>query len=334
MVHEERVGQIADVRVGRVEMPFAEGKEAFLNRQYFRDQFRAGQRGTTGIRIAAKTMPEPKEATIERERLLAEAFRRGRGGQVERTEHVARHVRPAELALADDICQIRGQPVTPQDAGKRLAQHHLQHVRAAGHGNAIDHKRAGHERPEPPFVAVGPVSRLIGIDDGFVRQRRFEFGIRRRDGRAGFFPRVLGTAQTDRHLQRACEKALHDEPWQAAHDRQIRNQGGQLRPELGRLFVRQRGHGDRAAVRTPAAMAAVLGDVRCDRRQLRHLMPARSPAVWRACKRRAQWRHASGARSTIVSTRSTGANSRWRPGWPGWPPALRRLFSRRPRARW
>jgi len=118
------------------------------------------------------------------------------------------------------------------------------------------------------------VSRLIGVDDGFVRQRRFEFRIRRRDGRAGLFPRVLGTAQTDRNLQCAFEKALHDQPWHAAHDRQIRNQGRQLRPELGRVFVRQRGQGDRAAVRTLAAMAAVLGDVRRDRRQLRHLMPA------------------------------------------------------------
>jgi hypothetical protein len=116
IVYEERVGQIAHVRVGGIEMPFSERKEPLFNRQHFRDQFRARQRGTTGIRITTKAMPEPKEAAIERERLPAEAFRRGRGGEVERTEHVAGHVRPAQLALADDIFQIRGQPVTTQDA--------------------------------------------------------------------------------------------------------------------------------------------------------------------------------------------------------------------------
>lgn len=71
IVHEERVRQVADVRVRRVEMPLPEGKEPFLNRQDFRDQFRAGQRGTTGIRIAAESMPEAKEAAIEREGLPA-----------------------------------------------------------------------------------------------------------------------------------------------------------------------------------------------------------------------------------------------------------------------
>ena len=44
MVHEERVRQIADVGVGRVEMPLAEREEPLLNRQHFGNQFRTGER--------------------------------------------------------------------------------------------------------------------------------------------------------------------------------------------------------------------------------------------------------------------------------------------------
>lgn len=87
----------------------------------------------------------------------------------------------------------------------------------------------------------------------------------------------VGYPQTDRNLESAFEKPLHDQPWHAADDRQIRNQGRQLRPELGHLLVRQRRQRDRAAVRALTAMAAIFGDVRRDRRQLRHLMPARIP---------------------------------------------------------
>src|SRR5690606_22579303 len=64
-------------------------------------------------------------------------------------------------------------------------------------------------------------------------------------------------------------------PRHAAHDRQIRNQRGQLGAELMGVLVRQWREGDRATLRTLPAMAAVLGDVRRDLWQLRHLMPTR-----------------------------------------------------------
>ena len=77
IVHEERVRQIANVGVGRVELPLPKGKEPFLNRQDFRDQFRAGERRAPSTGIAAEAMPEPKEAAIEREGLPAERFAAG-----------------------------------------------------------------------------------------------------------------------------------------------------------------------------------------------------------------------------------------------------------------
>jgi hypothetical protein len=92
---------------------------------------------------------------------------------------------------------------------------------------------------------------------------------------AGLLPGGLRTAQTDRDLEGACEEALDHQAGHAADHRQIRNQCRQLRAELGRAVVGQRRERDRAAVRTLPAMAAVLGDVRGDRRQLRDLMTAR-----------------------------------------------------------
>jgi len=119
------------------------------------------------------------------------------------------------------------------------------------------------------------MSRLVGVDNPFVRQRRCEFGIRRGDRRARFLPRVVGTAQTDRNVQRAFENALDDQPRHPAHHRQIRNQRRQLGPAVVDVLLGQRREGDRAAVGTLATMATVLGDVRGHRRQLRDLVPAR-----------------------------------------------------------
>ena len=137
IVHEERVRQITHVGVGRVEMPLSEGEQPFLQRQHFGDQVRARQRRTTGARLPAEAMPQTEEPPIEPEGLPAEAFRRGRCGEVERTEQVAGDVGPAELSLADDIFQIGRQPITAQDARERLAQDELQHVGPARRGNAV-----------------------------------------------------------------------------------------------------------------------------------------------------------------------------------------------------
>ena len=109
-----------------------------------------------------------------------------------------------------------------------------------------------------------------------MRQGRFEFRIGRRDRRAGFLPRVLGTAQTDRNLQRAFEEALHDQTAACG----TRPSDTQSAPSAAARTDSTCSSGSgarvmRAARWTRAAMAAILGDVRGDRRQFRHLMPAR-----------------------------------------------------------
>ena len=117
IVHEERVCQIADVGIGRMEMALAEGEETFLNWQDFRDEFRARQRGPTRARITAKAMPAPKQSAIQRQRLSAEPLRRRGPGEVEPAEQVPSHVCPAELPLADDVFQIGGQAIATEDRG-------------------------------------------------------------------------------------------------------------------------------------------------------------------------------------------------------------------------
>jgi hypothetical protein len=273
IVHEERRRQVPDVLVGGVQIPLAKRKEPFLKRQNLVDQLCTSEWRATRIGVAAKAMPEPKQAPVERQRLAAEAFRRRRRRKIERAEKIPGDVGPAKLSLADDVFEIAGQAVTPQDARERLAQDGLQHVSAAGRGNAIHHERTSDERPEPPFIAVGPVSGLVGIDDRFLPQRRFKFDIRRRDRRTRFFPCVLSTPQADRDLQRALKEPLHDQAGQAAHDSQIRNQGDQLRTKLPNDVLRQHRKGQPAALATSSAMAAIFCDVRLDCGELRHLMP-------------------------------------------------------------
>ena len=138
---------------------------------------------------SAEAMPQPKKPAIEREGLPAEPLRRRRRREIQRTEQVAGHVRPAELSLADDILQMAGSdhcPGCPERLPKTIC-------------NTSDPRDAemrysrgpGHERPQPPFVAVRPVPRLIGVDDGLVWQGRFELHRARRP-RAGFLPRRAG----------------------------------------------------------------------------------------------------------------------------------------------
>ena len=116
---------------------------------------------------------------------------------------------------------------------------------------------------------------LIGIEDRFVAQGGVQFGTGRRDGRARLFPRLLRAPQADRDLQRACEEPLHDEARHTTDHRQIGNQRRELRPELAGDVLGQGRDGRLPTRRALTPMTAVLRDVRGDRRQLRHLMPAR-----------------------------------------------------------
>lgn len=188
-------------------------------------------------------------------------------------------MRPTELALPDDILHVAGQSIAAEHAREGVAQDGLQHVRAAGHGDPIKDERAGHERPQPSFVAIRAVSGLVGIDDRFLRQCRFELGVGRRDRRTGFFPRGARAAQTDRDLQGPGEKALHHQSRHAADHRQVRNQRGELRAELAHDLVGQRRLRRPAAGPTPPLVALIFRDVGVNRWQLGHLMPTRGAQV-------------------------------------------------------
>ena len=276
-VHEERIGQVADIAMMGVEMPLAQRRESFLDRQDLRDQLRPGEGRPAGVRIATEAMPQPKQATVERERLTAEPFRGWRPGEVEGAQQVSGDVGPTQLTLPSDIAQIAGQAVAAENPRERRAEDGLQDIGASGRGNPIEHKGAGHECPEPPFVAVGPMAGLVDIHDRFVSHGRFQFPIRFGDGDTGVFPGVLGTPQTDRDLQGALEQPRHHQPRHSAHHREIRNQRGQVRPELAHGVVGERGDGDHAAGRTLPPVAPVLRDMRGHPREVGHLRSSGPP---------------------------------------------------------
>ena len=73
VLHEEGMSQVAHVRVRRVEMPLPQGKEPLLDRHDLRDELRAREGRPAGGVGAPEAMPQPKQPTIEREGLAAEA---------------------------------------------------------------------------------------------------------------------------------------------------------------------------------------------------------------------------------------------------------------------
>ena len=118
-----------------------------------------------------------------------------------------------------------------------------------------------------------------------------------------------------------------------AHDRQIRNQRGELRTELTDDLVGQRGLRHLPAHGTPTAVTAIFGDVRFNRRQFRDLM-----ASWVA--RFITRVQRSFAVVTRVGNRvngrvhTLGGDQRPRvSGMAGLPAGFRRLLRRRPRTR-
>jgi len=110
-----------------------------------------------------------------------------------------------------------------------------------GHSDRIEDERRRHERPEPALLAVRAVPGFIAVEHRLLGQRPLEFLARPGDGGTRFFPGFLGAPHADRNLERPFEQPLHDESRQATHDRQVRNQGGQLRSELPLDLVGQ-GH--------------------------------------------------------------------------------------------
>lgn len=135
---------------------------------------------------------------------------------------------------------------------------------------------AGDKCPEPAFVAVGPMSGFIRVEHRLVWQRRLEFGVRGRHGRARLLPRRLRAAETDRNLQRPFQQPPDDQAGQPAHDRQVGNQRRELRAKLAHHLLRKRRLRGLPARGASSAMTAIFGDVRLDGRQFRHLMAART----------------------------------------------------------
>jgi len=182
---------------------------------------------------------------------------------------------PAQLTQSRRIRRIGRQAVAAQDPRKHGAEQTLQDVRAPGRRDGIEDKRGGPERPEPPLVAVGAVARFIAVEDRLMGQGLFECLARRGDGRTGFFPRLLRAAHAHWKVQRAFEQPLHDEARQATDDRQIRNQGRELRAKLACDLDGQWRLRRLPARGTAPSMAAIFGNVRLDGRQFGDLMPSR-----------------------------------------------------------
>lgn len=119
-------------------------------------------------------------------------------------------------------------------------------------------KRRRDERPEPALRAVRAVPGLVAIEDRLLRQHLLRFLIGRRNTGTDFFPCLLRTAETQRDLQGAVEESLHDEPWQPADDRQIRDQRRELAAKLTGEILRQRRQRRRAAMPPLPRMTAIL----------------------------------------------------------------------------
>ena len=141
-------------------------------------------------------------------------------------------MRPAILPLAGRIGRVGQQAVAAENAGERGPEQAPQHVRPARRRNRVEHEGRRHQGPEPAFRRVRAVPGLVGVEHRLGGQGRLEFLVRRADGGTGLFPGLLRAPQTDRDLQRAFEEPLDDQTRQPAHDRQIRNQGRELRAEL------------------------------------------------------------------------------------------------------
>ena len=116
---------------------------------------------------------------------------------------------------------------------------------------------------------------FVAIEHALVGQRVLEFLVRPRDRRTGLFPGLLRTAHADRNLQHALQQPLHDQAWQPADDRQIRDQGRELRAKLADDLVWQGGLSRGPAGSTPPPMAPIFRDLWRDRRRLRHLVTPR-----------------------------------------------------------
>ena len=184
-------------------------------------------------------------------------------------------MRPTALAMGGGIRQVRRQSVAAQDAGKGRAEQVPQDVGSTRGGDGREHNGWGDECPEPACRPVRPMAGFVSVENRLVRQRLSQLLIRRRHSGTRLFPRVLRTSQAERNLQDVCEQPLHDQARQAADDRQIRNQRGELRAELPGALVGHGRHRACPAGRTVPLMTAILGKMRGDRGDLGDLMPAR-----------------------------------------------------------
>lgn len=187
VLDEQRARQIPDGFVRRIEMPLAEAKEWLLYREDVLDQLRAGEGVPRADGSPRNRFESRKRRRSSASASPAEPLGRRRGGQIQRAEQIPRHVRPAKLAVRGNVLHLRRQPIAAEHAGERLAQHGRQDVRPSKRRNPIPHERLRDEGPQPAFVPIGPMAGFVGIERGFVRQRRLECLIRQGDGRTGLF---------------------------------------------------------------------------------------------------------------------------------------------------
>ena len=284
VVREQRSRQVAHVLVRAVHMPFGEGKELSLQREDLVDQLRTRERPAAGRRIAAKAVPQAKQSGMEGQRVATESLGVGRLDELERAQDVALEVRPAELQLAAMIRLVGSPAIATQHPREDIPEQRDEDVRRAGRSNPVHDKHRGHHGPEPPFLAIGPMARLIPVEHRLLAQGLLEFVTRRGDRVARFFPGRLRAAQTDRHVQGVCQQGLHQPARDPTHHGEVRDQRRELRAELAGDGLRHGCLGRLPARRTHDVRTVILRHVRRHRRQFGHLMPA-----WRA-------RHAAAAR--------------------------------------
>ena len=130
--------------------------------------------------------------------IAAEAFRVGCLADFLYTQDIAFEMRPAELALALVVLQVTGTAVAAKDSGEYFTEQLNEHLGPARESDLIEDEVGRHQSPEPAFFSARPVSRLVAVDNRFMRQLPLPFRAGLGDRFAGFFPRVLNTAQTER----------------------------------------------------------------------------------------------------------------------------------------
>ena len=175
------------------------------------------------------------------------------------------------------ILQVRAETIAAQDTLEYGAQQADQYFAAARGRHCVDHIPCCHKSPQEAFRAVGPPTRLVDVQHGFILQLLFQFPAGGSHRLTGFFPALLRAPQTDFDSQNLLQQGFHYPSRHAADYRQVCDQRRQLRAEVSGGLPRHGGARAFATFRTDHAVALIFNGARLDGRQFGHLMPLRLP---------------------------------------------------------